>query len=111
MQGLRDMLEISRKSGSLSNPLVGPKKVSRSCQTDDLPQEPVCCPTAGIPAGLDSSISQEVTLSSQIYRVSYLVADLGWVDLDVGSSPSWWWWAVNVATLCPGRVVEHPKYI
>lgn len=65
-KGLRDMLEISRKSGSLSNPLVGPKKVSRSCQTDDLPQEPACCPTAGIPAGLDSSISQEDVASSRV---------------------------------------------
>ena len=60
LQGLRDMLEISRKSGSLSNPLVGPKKVSRGCQTDDLPEEPVCCPTASNSAGLDPSTGQEV---------------------------------------------------
>ena len=32
---------------------------------------------------------------------------LGWVDLDLGSSPSWW--ADTVATYCPSRVVEHPK--
>ena len=24
------------------------------------------------------------------YRVSHLVADLGWVYLDLGSSPGWW---------------------
>ena len=41
------------------------------------------------------------------YRVSHLVADLGWVDLDLGSSPGRW--AATVATYCPGRVVEHPK--
>ena len=76
VQGLRDMLEISRKSGSLSNPLVGPKKVSRGCQTDDLPEEPACCPTAGDPAGLDSTAAQEVTFPSQIktnlYSINFL---------------------------------------
>ena len=39
--------------------------------------------------------------------VSHLVANLGWVDLDLGSSPGWW--AATVATYCPGRVAEHPK--
>ena len=32
---------------------------------------------------------------------------LGWVDLDLGSSPGWW--ASTVATYCPSRMVEHPK--
>ena len=32
---------------------------------------------------------------------------LGWVDLDLGSSPGWW--AATVATYCPSRMVEHPK--
>ena len=32
---------------------------------------------------------------------------LGWVDLDLGSSPGWW--AASVATYCPSRMVEHPK--
>ena len=41
------------------------------------------------------------------YRVRQVVVDLGWVDLDLGSSPGWW--AATVATYCPGRVVEHPK--
>ena len=31
----------------------------------------------------------------------------GWVDLDLGSSPSRW--ADIVATYCPSRMVEHPK--
>ena len=31
---------------------------------------------------------------------------LGWVDLDLGSSPGWW--AASVATYCPSRMVEHP---
>ena len=60
MQGLRDMLEISRKSGSLSNPLVGPKKVSRGCQTDDLPEEPVFPFAAKNSADLLSSAILEV---------------------------------------------------
>ena len=25
-----------------------------------------------------------------VYRVTHLVANLGWVDLDLGSSPVWW---------------------
>ena len=41
------------------------------------------------------------------YWVSHLVADLGWVNLDLGSSPGWW--AATVATYCPSRMVEHPK--
>ena len=32
---------------------------------------------------------------------------LGWVDLDLGSSPGWW--ADIVATYCPSRMVELPK--
>ena len=46
------------------------------------------------------------SLSSD-YRVSHLVADLGWVDLDLGSSAGCW--AAIVATYYPGRVVEHSK--
>ena len=41
------------------------------------------------------------------YRASHVLVDLGWVDLDLGSSPGWW--AATVATFCPSRVVEHPK--
>ena len=33
--------------------------------------------------------------------------DLGWVDLDLGSSLGWW--AATVATYCPSRMVEHSK--
>ena len=32
---------------------------------------------------------------------------LGWVDLDLGSSPGWW--ADIVAKYCPSRMVEHPE--
>ena len=28
--------------------------------------------------------------SNRLYRVTHLVANLGWVDLDLGSSPGWW---------------------
>ena len=41
------------------------------------------------------------------YRVTHLLANLGWVDLDLGSFPGWW--ATTVATYCPSRMVEHPK--
>merc|ERR1712012_532654 len=33
-KGLREMLEISHRSGSYTNPLLGPRLVSASCQTD-----------------------------------------------------------------------------
>ena len=42
-----------------------------------------------------------------LYRASHVLGDLGWVDLDLGSSPGWW--AATVATYCPSRMVEHPK--
>ena len=34
LQGLREMLEISNKNGSYSNPCVGPRLVSTGCQTE-----------------------------------------------------------------------------
>ena len=42
-----------------------------------------------------------------MYRVSHHVSDLGWVDLDLGSSPGWW--AAIVASYCPSGVVEQPR--
>ena len=44
---------------------------------------------------------------SSLYRASHVLEYLGWVDIDLGSSPGWW--ATNVATYCPRRVVEHSK--
>ena len=41
------------------------------------------------------------------YRASHVLVDLGWVDLDLGSSPGWR--AATLATCCPSRMVEHPK--
>ena len=36
-------------------------------------------------------MSKEVEGESQsIYRVARLLANLGWVDFDLGSSPGWW---------------------
>ena len=43
----------------------------------------------------------------QKYRVTKVVADLGWVDLDLISSPGMW--AATVATYCPNQMVQHPK--
>ena len=39
-QGLREMLEISHRNGSYSNPLLGPRLVSTSCQTDETSTQP-----------------------------------------------------------------------
>ena len=42
-----------------------------------------------------------------IYRVSLVVWQLGWVDLDLDNSPGWM--AAIVATYCQSRMVEHRK--
>ena len=42
-----------------------------------------------------------------MYRVTKVVADLGWVDLDLLSSHSRW--AATVATYCPSQMVQYPK--
>jgi len=39
-KGLREMLEISHRNGSYSNPLLGPRLVSTSCQTDETSTQP-----------------------------------------------------------------------
>ena len=44
---------------------------------------------------------------TRTYRVTVVVEYLGWVDLDLGSSPGWW--AASVASYCQSRLVEHPK--
>ena len=54
-----------------------------------------------------NTVTKKIHKFQRLYRVSHLVADLGFVDLDFGSSPGWW--ASTLATHCPGRVVEHPK--
>ena len=33
------------------------------------------------------------------------VSDLGWVDLDLVSSPTWW--TATITTSCPSRMMEH----
>ena len=43
-----------------------------------------------------------------LYRASHVLEDLGWVDLDLGSSPGGW--AATVATYCPSRPVELSKF-
>ena len=40
-----------------------------------------------------------------MYKVTHLLADLGWVELDFGSSLG-----ATIATYCPSRLVEHPKF-
>ena len=46
-----------------------------------------------------------------VLRVHYWASRhlLGFVDLDLGSSPGWW--AATVATYCPSRPGELPKFI
>ena len=42
-----------------------------------------------------------------VHISEFILERLGWVDLDLGSSPGWL--AASVATYCPSRMVEHPK--
>ena len=39
-----------------------------------------------------------------LYREFLLLANLGWVDFDFGSSPGWW-----AGTVARSKMVEHPK--
>ena len=41
------MLEISSKNGSRTDPLIGPKVITRSCQTDELASDINCLVTSG----------------------------------------------------------------
>lgn len=50
-RGLREMLEISYRNGSYADPLVGPRLVSTSCQTEEVS-------TASVPASHAPSSSQ-----------------------------------------------------
>ena len=34
--------------------------------------------------------SSDVTQGCLVYRVAHLLANLGWVDLDLGCYPGWW---------------------
>ena len=43
-----------------------------------------------------------------LYRVIDTIRYMGWVDSELGSSPGWW--AATVATYCPSKQVQHPKY-
>ena len=44
---------------------------------------------------------------AKLYRYRRLPGYLGWVDLNLWTSPGWF--AATVATYCPNRSVEHPK--
>ena len=39
--------------------------------------------------------------------MTHMLANLGWVDFDLGCSPGWW--AATVAIFCPSRPGELPK--
>ena len=54
-----------------------------------------------------SACQADATSQHRQCRLAHLLANLGWVDFDLGSSPGWW--AATVATYCPSKVVEHPK--
>ena len=41
----------------------------------------------------------DVVIVTADYRVTQEVSDLGWVDLDLGSSPGWW--TTNIVTYWP----------
>ena len=65
-----------------------------------------CCPKQKR-GTFKKQVTKPLSRRPRLYRVSHHVSDLGWFDLDLGSSPGWW--AAIVASYCPSRVAEHPK--
>ena len=61
----------------------------------------------GGPAGRGILFVVKSKSSATVYRVTHLLADLGWVDLDLGCSTGRW--AVLQLWCCPSKTVEHPK--
>ena len=60
------MLEISSKNGSKTDPLFGPKVVSRSCQTDELEYDPSnLIPTDNV-SGLSQSDMDRISDSNHL---------------------------------------------
>ena len=53
-------------------------------------------------------LSAYCQFTSEYYRVTLVVKCLGWVDLDLGSSPGLW--ATAVATYCPTKVLGHQNH-
>lgn len=68
-KGLREMLEISFRNGSYTDPLVGPKMVTRSCQTE---QPPATTKNSNISTTLSpSATTTSIDKSSGIGKNSY----------------------------------------
>ena len=67
------------------------------------------CPKTALPLHYElrnTNIPSRTNLPPQIQGGAGGLS-VGWVDLDLGSSPGWW--AATVATYCPSRMVEHSK--
>jgi len=73
-KGLREMLEISAKNGSKTDPLIGPKVVSRSCQTDGLEYDPTSLILTNNVSGLSQSDTDRILDSNQLLLQRELIS-------------------------------------
>ena len=99
--------KISHLSGSLNPPpLSKSKSKSRSCSCF---ARMLARSTTLLSAFMYATEAAQPFKKHNNYRVTKVVAHLGFVDSDLGSSPGWW--AVTAATCCPtgDRRSEHPK--
>ena len=68
------MLEISAKNGSKTDPLIGPKVVSRSCQTDGLEYDPTSLILTNNVSGLSQSDTDRILDSNQLLLQRELIS-------------------------------------
>ena len=65
----------------------------------------------GFQMGNDSALhlipNLQIKIPKHKYSVTHLLADLGWVDFNLGCSTGCW--AVLQLRCCPNKTVEHPK--
>ena len=97
----------SSSGGTMMN--ESPSHNAAAAVTTRFPEKPSSnseSPSSLVDSAIGGSASPDL-MQVMIYRASHVLVDLGWVDLDLRSSPGWW--ASTIATDSPSRVVEHPK--
>ena len=93
------------------------EKIKGVLKGSECPGQPAILDTVKITKDPESRLLRTRIRSSSKYQQNLTLRILlqggasgrtvGWVDYELGSSPSWW--AATVATYCQSRMVEHPK--
>jgi len=87
-QGLRELLEISWKNGSMTQPLAGPRLVSCSCQTEEAELRPAVVTTVIPEASTFAAASSSSACSSSSQVPSSSSVDASTSFPDDPSSPA-----------------------